>query len=99
MQQNNTNQGLSQSEIYDLYAPAVYGKILGIVHKGPIADKILEKVFIDAFKNKTAHNNHLKTPLMSMLNQAREKSYKTIRALSIFTECCAGCSVCIKGKK
>ena len=43
---------LSPPEIYDLYAPAVYGKILGIVHKAPIADKLLEKVFIKGLQDK-----------------------------------------------
>ena len=90
---------LSPSEIYDLYAPAVYGKILGIVHKEPIADKILEKVFIKAFEDKDLFANISRPPLISLLNQARKKCYQTIKALNIFNECCAGSSVSITEKK
>jgi len=86
-------------EMYDLYAPAVYGKILSIVHKGPIAHKILEKIFATAFKGDNIPTHNSNTPLISLLNQSREKSYKTIKALNIFSECCAGTSVHITDKK
>ena len=91
--------GLSQSEIYDLYAPAVYGKILGIVHQEPIAGKILKKVFIEGLQDKNLFANISKPPLISLLNQSREKSYKTIKALNILNECCGGSSVYITDKK
>jgi hypothetical protein len=90
---------LSPSEIYDLYAPAVYGKILGIIHKVPIADKILEKVFIKGFQDKELFANTSRPPLISLLNQSREKSYQTIKALNIFNECCAGASISMTDKK
>ena len=89
----------SFSEIYDLYAPAVYGKILGIVHQAPIADRIFEKVFIKGLKDKNLFANISRPPLISLLNQSREKSYQTIKALNIFNECCAGLSVSITDKK
>ena len=90
---------LSQSEIYDLYAPAVYGKILSIVHKGPIADKILEKIFVEAFTINHILYKTPRRPLISLLNHSREKSYKVIKALNIFNECCAGTTICINNKK
>ncbi len=90
---------LSPSEIYDLYAPAVYGKILGIVHKVPIADKLLEKVFIEGLQDKNLFSNIARPPLLSLLNQSREKCYQTIKALNIFNECCAGSSVSMTDKK
>ncbi|MEP6676935.1 MAG: hypothetical protein ABJA78_17365 [Ferruginibacter sp.] len=86
-------------ETYDLYAPPVYGKILSIVHKGPIANKILEKVFINTYKNKSSLSYPLQGPLVSLLNQAREESYKTIKALTIFRECCSGATISIQEKK
>jgi hypothetical protein len=90
---------LSPSELYDLYAPAVYGKILGIVHKVPIADKLLEKVFIKGLQDKNLFANIAKPPLLSLLNQSRKKCYQTIKALNIFNECCAGASVSVNDKK
>lgn len=92
------NKALSQSEQYDLYAPAVYGKILGIVHKGPIAEKVLEKIFKDAFTKKDASGS-LNSPLLTLLNASREKSYKTIQALNIFRDCCEVSGVCLTAKK
>ena len=86
-------------ELYDLYAPPVYGKILGIVDNKPIAGKILEKVFISAYTKQNSNPYVLQSPLMSLLNQAREKSYKTIKALNIFNECCSGASINYKEKK
>jgi hypothetical protein len=84
-------------DLYDRYAPAVYGKILSIINKEQIADRLLEKVFINAYKNLPASN--LQTPLTALLNEARKKTNKTIQALNIFRECCAGSTVHIKDKK
>ncbi|MEO6488991.1 MAG: hypothetical protein ABIO04_03545 [Ferruginibacter sp.] len=86
-------------ELYDLYAPAVYGKIISIVHKGPIANKILEKVFIAAYANNNNPLSPFQSPLISLLNQAREKSYKTVKALTIFNESCSGRSIKTIDKK
>jgi hypothetical protein len=96
--QNKTTSDRSRSELYDLYAPAVYGRILSIVHKGPIADKILENIFINAFNDRSTLSHPLRSALISMLNKSREESYKTIRALNLFTECCAGSSIGISKK-
>jgi hypothetical protein len=84
-------------ELYDLYAAPVYGSILNIVHKGPIAKKILENVFVIAYTdNKTFP---LRSPLMSLIDIAREKSAKTIKALTIINECCLGTTVSIEKNK
>ena len=96
---SENNKDLSQSEIYDLYAPAMYGKILSIVHKGPIADKVLEKVFVTAFTKKTDAENSLLSPLVTLLNASREKSYKVVSALNLFRGCCEASGVCITTKK
>jgi hypothetical protein len=85
--------------MYDVYLPAVYGKILGIVHKEPIANKILEKVFMDIYATKKAQDYKLQPPLITLLNHAREKSYQTIKALTMFRECCSGASVHMTGKE
>jgi hypothetical protein len=90
---------LPSSGIYDLYAPAVYGKILGIVHKVPIADKLLEKVLIEGLQDKDLFANTARPPLLSLLNLSRKKCYQTIKALNLFNECCAGASVSIADKK
>jgi len=83
------------SKTYDLYAPLVYTSILHRVPAGPIANKILEKVFVNAFtsKNKTSFTIHV--PLVSLMNASREKSNLTMRALEIFRECCAGTTISI----
>lgn len=84
-------------EIYDKYAPPVYGKILSIVDKNPIAEKLLEKVFVLAYT--TDETFPLRSPLMSLIDIANEKSKKTIKALEIFRECCAGTSTSIDDEK
>lgn len=84
-------------ELYDVYAPPVYGKILSIVHEGPIAGKVLEKVFVSAYSDNETFP--LRSPLMSLIDLARERSNKTIEALNIFRECCSGASVSLEDKK
>ena len=84
-------------ELYDKFAPPVYGKILSIVHQDPIAGKVLEKVFISAYTDDETFP--LRSPLMSLIDLASEKSNKTIKALTIFRECCSGASISLKDKK
>ena len=97
--EKNIHNNLSQSEMYDLYAPAVYGHILRIVHQVPIAEKILEQVFVNSFNEKTVYKDTSLKPLVTLLNTSRKKSDKTVEALKIFNECCAGLTVCISNKK
>lgn len=101
MQQNNKeikqiNHKLTR-EIYNLFVPPVYGKILSIVREDQIAEKILEKVFVYAYKNNNTFP--LRSPLMSLMDIAHDKSSKTVNALAIFRECCAGTSISIAEKK
>ena len=93
VKEKNTAEDISK--MYDQFAPVMYGKILAIVHKGPIADKVLQQVFVNAFKNKDTFNYTLRSPFMTLLNQSRDKSYKTMKALNIFRECCEGTSISI----
>ena len=86
------------SEFYDKYAPVLYGNILRVVPQGPIADKILEKVFVAACTNNFITNSANQPQLMSLLNEARKKSKKTMNALNIFRACCSGANVCLVEK-
>lgn len=96
-QKNKKTTSKLTPELYDLYAPPVYDRILSIVHKGPIAKKILENVFVLAYTNNSTFP--LRSPLMSLIDLAHEKSSKTIKALTIFNECCSGTSTSIENKK
>ena len=59
--------------MYDSFAPAVYGKILSIVHEGPIAEKIIEQFFVNSLNDKTVFNNTLFTSLGTLLKHSRKK--------------------------
>ncbi len=73
--------------MYDLFAPAVYGKILSIVRTPPIADKVFEKIFIKAFKDNEMLSSSSNSPLITLLNHSREKSLKVMTALAILSSC------------
>ena len=80
------------SELYDKYAPAVYGRIMQVVKQKEIAEKILEKVFIKAFtKPENNTQTHL-TPFTALLNQSRDKTYSTIKALKVLKSLSCGFS-------
>ena len=83
------------SDMYDKYAPVLYGNIMRIVPQGPIADKILEKVFVAACTFHTNSPSSGQPQLISLLNEARKKSKKTMNALNIFRACCSGANVCL----
>jgi len=95
-EKKNTSHKLT-NEMYDLYAPPVYGEILSIVQKGPIAEKVFEKVFVSAYTNDKTFP--LRSPLMSLIDIAHEKSSKTIKALIIFNACCSGTTISIADKE
>tara|TARA_R110002020_G_C15706496_1_gene721487 strand:- start:149 stop:457 length:309 start_codon:yes stop_codon:yes gene_type:complete len=84
-------------ELYDKYAPPVYGKIFSIVGKESIAERIHEKVFVSAYRGHSSFP--LRSPLMSLIDMADEKSNKTIKALEIFRACCHGSSISISDSK
>ena len=75
------------SEIYDEYAPALYGRILSVVQHKDIAEKILEKIFINAFVDKTAPVNKNLSIFTSLINHSRKKSYSMLKAVKILQEC------------
>lgn len=69
--------------LYDKYAPALYGRILQVVKQKDIAEKILERVFINVFLDKNVKQaNHLSL-FTSLLNHSRKKSYGTIKAIRL----------------
>ena len=75
------------SELYDEYAPALYGRILSVVKEKDIAEKILEKIFINAFIDKNIPENKHLSFFTSLLNHSRKKSYGILKAIKIFQEC------------
>lgn len=83
--------------MYDIYAPVVFNKILTIIPTQKIANKILENVFLNMYVHKNIPASQLRSPLLSMLDHANEKSNKTIKALKLFRECCGGTNICIAG--
>ena len=97
IQENKGSSGRLTPELYDIYAPPVYGKILKIVHEAPIAERIFEKVFVSTYTNSKYFP--LRSPLMSLIDIAQEKSHKTLKALEIFNECCSGATISITEKK
>ncbi len=96
IQENKDNSSRLTTEIYDLYSPPVYGKILSIVPEGPIADTIFEKVFVSAYTNNKTFP--IRSPLMSLIDIAHEKTHRTLKALEIFNECCSGATISIEKK-
>ncbi len=96
-QEKKVNKVNLTPELFDMFAPPVYRKILKIVKEGPIAERIFEKVFVSAFTNNKSFP--LRSPLMSLIDIADEKSNKTIQALEIFNECCSGSTISIAEKK
>lgn len=83
-------------EMFDRYAPPIFGKILTIVNKIDIAEVVLEKVFKTAYIGHTSFP--IRSPLMSLMDIAEEKSKRTLKALEIFRQCCSGASVSIVKK-
>ena len=76
-------------ELYDKYAPAVYGKIIRVVKQKDVAEKILEKVFLTALTEKKLRAIHL-TPFTNLLNHTHKKTYKTLKAIKNFQACVCG---------
>ena len=73
----------SISKLYDLYAAALYGRIMEVVKQKEIAEKILERVFINAFVDKTVvQNSHIRL-FSSLINHSRKKTYSTMKALRV----------------
>lgn len=84
----NSDQA-SVSELYDKYAPALYGRILTVVKQKEIAEKILERVFINALVDKNVKQANHVTLFTSLLNHSRKKTYGTMKALRVLEACCS----------
>lgn len=80
----------SVSALFDKYAPALYGRILQVVKQKEIADKILERVFINALVDKSVKKPEHLSLFTSLLNHSRKKSYGTLKALRMFEACSCG---------
>lgn len=76
------------SELYDKYAPALYGRILMVIKQKEIADKVLERVFINAFVDKNIQQSNHISFFTSLINHSRKKSHGTIKALKVLQQCC-----------
>ena len=90
---------VSPEKIYDVCAPAVYGKIMSIVNQPQIAEVLLEKVFVNAFQNEETFTKSKRSPLITLLEKSGDKTEKTAKALNIFRECCSGTTVSGTKKK
>lgn len=73
----------SFSEIYDQYAPALYGRIMAVVKQKEMAEKILERVFINALVDKSIQTPAHLTLFTSLINHSRKKTYSTLKALKV----------------
>lgn len=73
----------SFSELYDKYAPALYGRIMAVVKQKEVAEKILERVFINALVDKNLLQPSHLTLFTSLINHSRKKTYSTMKALRV----------------
>lgn len=86
----NEQADTSKAALYDRYAPLVYGQIIVSVPCVPVAEDLLTTVFLRAFENQTFRGTTLLSPLTLMLNDARNKTVHTLKAMRLFNESCAG---------
>jgi hypothetical protein len=77
------NEETSVSDIYDKYAPALYGRIINVVKQKEIAEKILERVFINALADNNVKRSAHITAFTSLLNHSRKKTYSTMKAMRV----------------
>ena len=73
------NDNSNFSDIYDTYAPAVYGSILVIVKNKRTAEKILEQVFVTIWTKRTENRIHI-SYFISLLNEARNISNAKLKS-------------------
>ncbi len=84
-----SQDSVDYSVFYDKYAAAVYGRILQVVKQKDIAEKILEKVFIKAFSNSSVKSTSHLSPFTTLLNESRNKSNCTIKAMKVLGSLCS----------
>jgi hypothetical protein len=77
------NDAASVSALYDKYASALYGRIITVVKQKEIAEKILERVFINALVDKNVEQSNHITLFTSLINHSRKKTYSTLKALRV----------------
>ncbi len=75
------------SVFYDKYAPALYGQILRVVHKKDLAEKIMEKVFRNAFIQQNLKESNDLPFFISLLNHSRKKTYGVVKAIKVLKAC------------
>jgi DNA-directed RNA polymerase specialized sigma24 family protein len=81
------DDSLSASALYDKYAPALYGRIIRVVKQKDIAEKILERVFMNALVDKNLPQSDNLTFFTTLINHSRKKTYSTLKALKILDAC------------
>ena len=74
---------VSFSELYDKYAPALYGRIIQVVKQKEMAEKILERVFINALVDKNVKQSGHISLFTSLINHSRKKTYGTLKAIRV----------------
>ena len=89
IRRSSKNDVATVEELYDKYAPAVYGKIIRVVKQKDIAEKILEKVFVTALTDTNLKAIHL-TQFTNLLNLTHKKTYTTLKAIKLFQACSCG---------
>ena len=72
--------------MYDKCAAALYGDILRNVQHKEIAEKILEKVFLNMYEGHLASNGHLRV-FTNIMNHSRRKTAAIQKALRIMEAC------------
>lgn len=85
-----SSTNLSNGQIYDLYAPPVFGNILKTIPVLEVAEFVLTDTFQRALTNRQAMESSLLSPLTLLLNDARKQSERTLLALRLLHESCGG---------
>lgn len=76
-------------DLYNKYAPGIYGKILGMVKQKEVAEKILEKIFVTLPQTNNAKPKYI-TPFCHLLNHTNKKTVTTLKAIRTLQAC--GCN-------
>ena len=79
------------SDLFDKYSPAIYGRILNVVKNRGLADKILERVFVNTWKNRSSNNTQV-SEFTQLLNETRKSTYHIVKSVKFFNAfSCGGC--------
>ena len=80
------------SEIFDKYAPALYGRILNVVKNKEIADKILERVFVNSYNNREEKSENV-SDFTALINESRNSTYQILKSVKLFNAIACGSSI------